>query len=146
MNKNLNIIITIYQLANQISNKQPNNKLFIKPIKQISFISNKKINRNKSMISESIYIDFTTSISGIPTDFKIFEFKTHLFIYINQDSHTNLFFQDKIYSFLKNKFIRGKYNYKKHKEFVVYCRLRGEQFLKAVEVILLEVLNEKNLR
>lgn len=101
------------------------------------------------MITDSIYIDFTTPIKGTPTDFRILKFQSKIFIHISQESDQALLYQDRIYKMLRNKFCRNSYDFYYREggdinvDFVVYCRLRGDEFLKAVEVLLVDVLNEQ---
>eukprot|EP00866_Antonospora_locustae_P000046 jgi/Antlo1/46/2225 len=86
---------------------------------------------------QSAYIEFDMKIMGQKTSFRIFETRTHLFLYISQDAPDAKYFNKMLEKSVSKKSIASR---KKH---LVFCRLKGQEYLKTVSHIILDVLQGK---
>ena len=85
--------------------------------------------------SKTAYVDFNEKYSDIDTKIRIFETKTHLFIYVNQ-------YPKQMH--LYNEFLRDNVKrYVKRKEIVCICNLESYDALQPITKTITEILKNR---
>lgn len=87
----------------------------------------------------SAYIEFDMKIMGQKTSFRIFETGTHLFVYISQDAPDSKYFNKVLEKSVFKKSASSR------KRRLVFCRLKGPEYLKSVSHIVLDVLQGRKV-
>lgn len=88
------------------------------------------------MQNKIAYIDFAEQFDGIETNVRIFETKTHLFIYVNQ-SHSEIHLYNE---FLKNILIK-QCRQMKNKKIEVICNLEKYDCIDKIAQHIVKILN-----
>ncbi|KAL0265999.1 UNVERIFIED_CONTAM: hypothetical protein PYX00_011716 [Menopon gallinae] len=87
----------------------------------------------------SAYVEFDMKIMGQRTTFRIFETRTHLFLYISQDTPDSKYFNKMLEKSVFKKVASSR------KRRLVFCRLKGLEYLKSVSHVVLDVLEGRSV-
>lgn len=79
------------------------------------------------MQSKVSYIDFTQKFQGIETSIRIFENKTHIFVYVNQCHNDISLYNEKLKKVLSNSCLRAK-----RKKLEIICNLKNYECVEEI--------------
>lgn len=86
------------------------------------------------ILPKTVYVDFAVNVHNVRTEIRVFETVTHLFVYVNQDTEEIMKYDGSLDRVLKR--VRNK------KTRVVYCNVRGKDYLNEIGNHLIKVLKK----